>query len=143
MSSTLNLMDLKRLHRWTGIVTVVVFLGTGVYMLWQFPGLYDGNETIRYLFRANHIYLLMAGLLNLGLGLYFAAQEAGWRRTLQRVGSALLMASPVILLAAFIIEPAQPDSERLITAAGLFAALGGIGFHFTATVFRRRAGEAY
>lgn len=135
-------MDLKRLHRWTGLVTVVVFLLTGLYMRWQFPGLYDGNETIRYLFRANHIYLLMAGLLNVGLGLYFVAYPASWRRTLQRAGSALLLAAPVILLAAFFLEPPQAMPERPITAAGLFASLIGTGCHFIATFSRRRRGEA-
>lgn len=130
-------MDLKRLHRWTGIVAVVVFLGTGLYMRWQFPGLYAGNETIRHLYRANHIYLLMAGLLNVGLGLYFAAQAAGWRRTAQRVGSALLLAAPAILLAAFFFEPPHATPERPITAAGLFAALIGMGCHFIAAFFRR------
>ena len=48
---------MQRLHRWVGIVTVVVFLLTGLYMRWRFPGLYETDETIRYLFRANHIYL--------------------------------------------------------------------------------------
>lgn len=46
---TASNMDLKRLHRWTGIVTVIVFLMTGLYMRWQFPDLYAGNETIRHL----------------------------------------------------------------------------------------------
>ena len=135
-------MDLKRLHRWMGIVAVVVFLGTGLYMRWLFPDLYAGNETVRHLFRANHIYLLMAGLLNVGLGLYFTAQAAGWRQTLQRVGSVLLLAAPVMLLAAFLLEPQHAEPERPITAAGLFAALIGMGCHFIATVFRRRGGEA-
>ena len=139
---TASNMDLKRLHRWTGIVTVIVFLMTGLYMRWQFPDLYAGNETIRHLFRANHIYLLMAGLLNVGLGLYFVAQPSSWRRTLQRAGSALLLAAPVLLLAAFFFEPPHPAPERPITAAGLFAALLGMLGHFAATFFRRRRGKA-
>ena len=130
-------MNLKRIHRWTGIITVVIFLLTGLYMRWRFPGLYEGNESIRYLFRANHIYLLMAGLLNVGLGTYFVAHPAGWRRTLQNVGSALLLAASVILLVAFFLEPPQAMPERPVTAAGLFASLIGMGCHFIATFFRQ------
>ncbi len=130
-------MNLKRIHRWTGVVTVVVFLLTGAYLRWRFPGLYEGNESIRYLFRANHIYILLAGLINVGLGIYFEAHPAGWRRTLQRIGSALLLAAPVILLAAFFLEPPQAVPERPLTSAGLFASLIGMGLHFIAAFFRR------
>ena len=132
-------MDLKRIHRWTGIVTVVLFLLTGLYMRWRFPGLYEGNESIRYLFRANHIYLLLAGLLNVGLGTYFVAHPERWRRTLQRAGSALILVASALLLAAFFYEPPQAMPERPVTAAGLFAVLIGTFCHFAATFLRQRA----
>ena len=111
-------VNLQRIHRWVGIVTVIVFLLTGLYMRWRFPGLYQADETIRYLFRANHIYLLLAGLLNLGLGLYLTEQAERWRRMLQRAGSVLLVAAPVVLLAAFFYEPPQAMPERPVTRVG-------------------------
>ena len=129
-------MDSQRIHRWVGVVTVVVFLLTGLYMRWRFPGLYETDETIRHLFRANHIYILLAGLLNVGLGLYLTEQDERRRRMLQRVGSALIVAAPVVLLAAFFYEPPQATPERPVTALALFALLIGTLCHYAAT-FRR------
>ncbi|MGH2566714.1 MAG: hypothetical protein ACRDGA_00120 [Bacteroidota bacterium] len=57
--------QLAHSHIVIGIATVVVFLGTGLYMRLNFPDLYESNEAIRYLFRANHLYILFAGLLNI------------------------------------------------------------------------------
>ena len=129
-------MNLQHLHRWVGIVTVIVFLLTGLYMEWRFPSLNEADETIRSLFRANHIYLLLAGLLNLGLGLYLTEQAEHWRRMLQRVGSVLLVAAPVVLLAAFFYEPPQATPERPVTVLGVFFLLIGTLCHYAAT-FRR------
>ena len=98
-------------------------------MYLQFPELYAGNEVIRYLFRANHIYLLMAGLLNNTVGFYLVMETTPWRKTAQRVGSVLLLMAPVLLLIAFTFEPPQALPVRPITAAGLFAALFGVFCH--------------
>lgn len=131
-------MSLQRLHFWTGITVVVLFLLTGLYMRWHFPDAYAAHETIRYLYRANHIYLLFAGLVNVGLGLYLDARPDTWRKTVQRIGSVLVLAAPVLLLAAFLHEPPQAVPERPLTAAGIFSAAIGMLCHFIA-VFRRRA----
>ena len=134
--------NLKRLHWWMGLVSVVVFLATGVYMLVQFPELYEEEEEIRYLFRANHIYLLMAGLVNGALGLYYVMLPERWRQTAQRLGSVLVLAAPVLLLAAFILEPPQAIPERPVTAAGLFAAALGVFCHVIATLRRTNHTDA-
>ena len=132
-------MDVKRLHGWVGFVTVFIFLLTGLYMRWQFPDLYAGNEAARYQYRANHIYLLLAGLLNVSLWLYAAAPASGWHRRLYRLGSALLLAAPALLLAAFFIDPPQAAPERLATSLGLFVLAGGMLCH-VAAAFRRKGG---
>lgn len=133
-------MNLKRIHQGMGLVTVAVFLATGLYMRWRFPGLYEGNEVIRYLFRANHIYLLLAGLLNVALGLYLSLHPARWRGRLQRAGSVLLLMAPVLLLAAFFAEPPVPAPERPLTAAGIFATGIGMLCHLIATLYPTRRG---
>lgn len=73
------------------------------------------GETARVMFRSRHIYLLLAGLVNVGLGAYFDYRERGWRRRLQTVGSALVIAAPVLMLAAFFAEPSAPGLKRHFT----------------------------
>jgi hypothetical protein len=63
-------MVVKRIHLLLGLLTVLFFLATGAYMRARFPDLYGDNETIRYLYRANHIYILCAGLLHLPSALF-------------------------------------------------------------------------
>ena len=60
---------MKRLHLIIGLTVVVIFLLTGQYMEYVHNRLLlDGT---RMLYRSRHIYLLLAGLLNLILGIYF------------------------------------------------------------------------
>lgn len=47
---------------------MVLFLATGLYMRHHFPASYEANETVRYLYRSNHLDILYAGLLNLAPG---------------------------------------------------------------------------
>ena len=51
---------MRFLHLVVGGIVFVVFLSTGGYMQNRFPGIYHGNEAIRMMFRANHIYILLA-----------------------------------------------------------------------------------
>lgn len=125
---------MNRLHLIVGVATVSVFLGTGVYMRMGFPDLYAGNEVIRFLFRANHVYVLFAGLLNVIAGLYVIMAEVPWRRKLQQAGSWLLLASGPMLFVAFIVEPMQAGPMRPLTVSGAGVALVGVGFHFLAGV---------
>jgi hypothetical protein len=86
------------------------------------------------MYRSRHIYLLLAGLVNLGVGAYFGYRERGWRRGLQLVGSALAVAAPMLMLAAFFAEPGAPGLQRhftlpavvILSAGTLLHALSGI-----------------
>lgn len=125
---------MNRLHLIVGVATVSAFLGTGVYMRIGFPDLYAGNEVIRFLFRANHVYILFAGLLNVIAGLYVTMEEVPWRRKLQQAGSWLLLASGPIFFIAFTVEPMQAGPMRPLTVSGASVALIGVGLHFLAGV---------
>ncbi|MGI9067297.1 MAG: hypothetical protein ACR2HX_12960 [Pyrinomonadaceae bacterium] len=62
---------MKRFHLIFGLLAVVAFLLTGKYMdsyLGHLRGMPDGP---RMLYRTRHIFILLAGLLNLGIGAYF------------------------------------------------------------------------
>ena len=128
-------MNLGLLHRNVGGAIVVAFLATGFYMRFGFPELYDGNEVVRFQFRANHIYLLLAGLLNVLVGLYVAAAPAGWRRHLQHAGSVILLLAPIALLVAFFIEPPRGALFRPLTTVTMIAMVVATLLHVPA---RRR-----
>ena len=63
---------MKRFHLFFGLAIIVVFLLTGQYMDRRLDHLMYLADGPRMLFRTRHIYILMAGLLNLSLGSYFS-----------------------------------------------------------------------
>jgi hypothetical protein len=127
---------MRKLHLVLGTSLFVVFLATGYYMHTHFPAAYAGNEAVRYLYRANHIYILLSALLNLALGAHFQAAE-GARRHVQTIGSVLLLVSAVLLVAAFYREPPHANPHRPFTGYGIYAVVAGTLAHVGAA--RRRA----
>jgi hypothetical protein len=119
-------------HRSVGFVTLGLFLVSGMYMRTRFPEAYLGNESIRYLYRANHLYLLFAGLLNLLLGAYVVEASSGLRRQAQQAGSALLLFVPALLTWAFLTEPPRGVSHRPITFIAVVMAAAGTLLHVVA-----------
>ena len=74
-------MQLRKLHFVVGLAGVVAFLVTGAYMRAGFPDLYAANEVLRYLYRSNHVYVLLASLVNVALGVHLTPAPPGWRAT--------------------------------------------------------------
>ena len=117
---------MRRLHLIVGLIGVAVFLGTGVYMRTHFPALYAGNEAVRYTYRANHVYLLLASLVNVVLGVYSTRAATGWRASLATAGSVLALLSPVLLCYAFFAEAPRASPERIVTLLGVAAVALGV-----------------
>ena len=118
---------MKRLHLIVGLTVVVVFLLTGQYMEYVHNRLLaDGT---RMLYRSRHIYLLLSGLLNLILGIYFVPLPRGWRRTIQIVGTILIVLSPGLLLAGFFSEPHRGPDQTRVAALGIFSIAIGTVLH--------------
>lgn len=115
---------LARLHRWIGWTTLVVFLLTGHYMrnIHQ-PPMEELEPGLRMLLRSRHIYLLFTGLLNL---LAATRAEIGRPRWLGITASGLLMLSPVVLLAAFVVETVAFQVPTPLSIYGVQAALAGV-----------------
>ena len=103
-------MQLRKLHFVVGLAGVVAFLVTGAYMRAGFPDLYAANEVLRYLYRSNHVYILLASLVNVALGVHLTAAAPGWRATVSMVGSLLALAAPVVLCFAFFFEAPVADA---------------------------------
>jgi hypothetical protein len=112
-----------------GFLTFLIFLATGAYMRTGFPDLYSGNEVIRFLYRANHVYILFAALLNVSLGLYATEALSAWKKKLQSLGSRILLLVPVIFILAFFIEPPMASPIRPLTLASVLLTLGGMACH--------------
>jgi hypothetical protein len=123
---------LPSLHRSVGWTTVATFLVSGMYMRLRFPEAYAANESIRYLYRANHLYLLFGGLLNLLLGRYLVEAASAARRRAQMVGSTLLLFAPGALAWAFLAEPPGGSPNRPITLAAVVLAAAGTLAHVSA-----------
>ena len=120
------MVSVRSLHLVFGVGGVLAFLGTGAYMATHFPAAYEGGEPIRYLYRANHIYLLLASLVNLAIGMYRGSTRPGWRGVAGIAGSALVLAAPLILLYAFFVEPPRGVPERPATFIGALLTLAGV-----------------
>jgi hypothetical protein len=119
-------MTIKALHLLAGAGGVLAFLGTGAYMATHFPAAYEADESIRYLYRANHVYLLLGSLLNLGVGIYRTGTRPGWRGIVALAGSALVLLAPLLLLYAFFAEPPLGTPERPFSFFGVLFLLLGV-----------------
>jgi cbb3-type cytochrome oxidase subunit 1 len=122
-------MQLRTLHFAVGLAGVVAFVATGAYMRAGFPDLHAANEVLRYLYRSNHVYLLLASLVNVAVGVHLTTPALGWRATVSRIGSLLALASPAVLCFAFFLEAPVATSERVLTHVGVVAAAAGIALH--------------
>ena len=121
---------MKRFHLIIGLTVIVIFLLTGQYMEYVHNRLLpDGT---RMLYRSRHIYLLLSGLLNLVLGIYFVPQPRGWRRTIQIIGTILIVLSPGLLLAGFFSEPHKGPEQTMVAALGIFSIAIGTVLHLLA-----------
>jgi hypothetical protein len=131
-------MPVRKLHFAVGLAGVLAFLATGLYMNAGFPDLYAGNEVMRYLYRSNHVYILLASLINVALGVHLTPAAPGWRATVSRVGSFLALVAPVVLCFAFFFEAPLATPERVWTLAGVAALAAGIALHVLGGLGARR-----
>lgn len=132
---------MHKLHLWTGLAAIAVFLSTGLYMATLFPELYGGNEAIRFQFRANHVYILMAGLINVVAARNIRPDYSGWRVPVSWLSGIALLAAPFVLIAAFFIEPIHGSAQRPLTLYGVVALAVGVALLYLPgllRLFRRR-----
>jgi hypothetical protein len=72
------------------------------------------------------------------LGVYLQIRPQRWRQVLQYFGSFLLTVSSGVLVWAFIVETYQLEHFSSISRYGIFASLGGVGFHLIGGLSRDR-----
>ena len=127
-------MKLKLLHRIFGSIIIIVFLLTGQYMHHYHNHLAGMELGQRMLYRSRHIYILFAGLINIGIGSYFDYYQANWRRALQIVGSVLIAVASLLFVIAFIYEPPITNLDAPYSRLGIFGIFIGVLLHLITAV---------
>jgi len=126
---------MRRVHLIVGLLGVVAFLITGQLMKHHSPPVRVLTPDVHMMYVSHHIYLLGAALVNLVLGLYLREYSPGWRRILQRIGSAVIFLSVLSLLIAFTSEPALSLTGRSWRSYfGLISLFAGVMTHLVAAV---------
>jgi ABC-type transport system involved in cytochrome c biogenesis permease subunit len=116
-------------HLIFGILLFIAFLVTGQFMRHDFPDKSLIGEDLRLLMRSRHIYILLAALGQILLGVYFRPAAGRVQKALQLFGSVLLTISGSLLLYAFVYESYTIRHFSDISRYGLYTALGGTAFH--------------
>jgi uncharacterized membrane protein len=122
------LAKLRAIHLNAGWLFVLIFVLTGQYMRHIIHPAMETDPVLRFSIRANHIYILLFGLLHLCLGAYWRVSAKVLQQRLQLAGSGLLLAATTIAVAAFFFEP-KVGEERPALLAAMVAAVVGVGLH--------------
>jgi hypothetical protein len=125
---------MKRFHLIFGLIVLVVFLLTGQYMDRYHAHLMYTADGPRMLYRTRHIFILMSGLVHLGIGTYFVYRTPGWRRILQFLGSALITIAPVLFTIGFFYEPKLEDLYAPLSKLGIIMTAVGALLHVVSGV---------
>lgn len=120
---------LKKIHLFTGILVIIVFLLTGQFMHHQHNHLKDMDMMNRALFRAGHLYILLFGLINVSLGSYFEPYQNKIMKYLQTFGSVVVLTATFLVIYGFFIDLPTQDIERYWTRISLYLILFGVVIH--------------
>ena len=120
---------MKRFHLIFGLTVLVVFLLTGQYMDRYHNHLQFMADGPRMLYRSRHIFILMSGLLHLGIGTYFSSRPTATRRALQISGSILITVASVIFTIAFFYEPRLEGLQNHLSLPGMIMIAVGTLLH--------------
>jgi hypothetical protein len=126
--------EMKRLHKVVGLSVIVAFLLTGQFLDHHNPRMTELDDGTRMMFRSRHIYILLAGLLNLGIGIYFSYGPTRRRKVIQVIGSCLIVVAPFLLIGAFFYEPTLEGLQGTLTLPAMIALLTGTLLHFVSGV---------
>jgi hypothetical protein len=96
---------MRKVHFIFGVFVVIAFLLTGQYMDKYFNHMVGVPDGPRLLYRTRHIFILLAGLLNLAIAAYFTYRIQPWRKIIQLLGSLLVIIASLLFLFAFFYEP--------------------------------------
>ena len=120
---------MKRFHLIFGVLVLITFVLTGQYMdryQQHLRGMADGP---RMLFRSRHIFILLSGLLHLGIGTYWQTRAAAAAKALLLIGSLLITSASVFFIVAFIYEPWLERLQGPYASVAIYSIAAGTLLH--------------
>jgi hypothetical protein len=120
---------MKKIHLIFGAAVVVAFLLTGQYMDKIYNHLVGMADGPRLLYRTRHIFILLSGLLNLGIGAYFTDRLEPLQRAMQLLGSLLIFVASFLFLIAFFYEPSSGTLRTPFSHWGTYTIATGALLH--------------
>lgn len=127
------------LHLIFGLVLFIVFTQTGAFMRADFPDKEAIPQEFRMLMRSRHIYILFSALIHIVLGIYYRRAAERWRSAVQYLGSAMLILSSALLLAAFVTETYYDRAFSDVSRYGIYTSLAGVVLHMLGGVTRENS----
>ncbi len=128
---------IKHIHYWVGLLGLLAFILTGYYMHFFYDHLKGMPNETRMLYRSSHIYILLASIINLVIGVYLTPLKEKIKTKLQYIASALILIAPILLLIGFFTEAHMQELQRPFSKLGTFILFGSsllfsyIGFNKT------------
>lgn len=132
---------MKKVHLIFGVAVVITFLLTGQYMDKHFNHLRGMADAPRLLYRTRHIFILLSGLLNLGIGAYFTYRIGTWQRAIQLLGSILIFTASILFVIGFFYEPNLSNLRTPLSHYGAYAIAAGAVLHVISGVNARAKDE--
>ena len=120
---------MKKVHLIFGACVVVAFLLTGQYMDKFYNHMAGVPDAQRLLYRTRHIFILLAGLLNLGIGAYFTYRTETWCRMVQLLGSLLIFTASLLFIIAFFYKPNLHNLHTPLSHWGTYTIATGALLH--------------
>ena len=132
---------LKKLHLISGVLFLFVFAITGAYMLFVLNLPEQPFDASRMMYRASHMYLLIAACVNVMAGIHWQRFSNPVANQIQVIGSILLLVMLPLFLWAFLVEPREADMERGLTFWANVSLLTGTGLSLLALVWQKRSAD--
>jgi hypothetical protein len=129
---------MKKVHLIFGACVVLAFVLTGQYMDKYYNHMVGVPDGPRLLYRTRHIFILLSGLLNLGIGAYFTYRIERWRRTMQLLGSLCIFAASFLYLSAFFYEPKLSNLYTPLSHWGTYLIAAGAILHVLSGAAQKR-----
>jgi len=133
---------MKKVHLIFGACVVLAFLLTGQYMDKYHNHMVGVPDGPRLLYRTRHIFILLSGLVNLGIGAYFTYRIERWRRTIQLLGSLFFFAASFLYLSAFFYEPKLSNLYTPLSHWGTYLIAAGAVLHVVSGVGQKRVTDS-
>jgi hypothetical protein len=112
-----------------GLLLFVVFTITGQYMRADFPDKEEMDQTLRFLMRSRHIYILLSSLIHISLGIGLQLRPGLAQKMFQIAGSIVLVTSSLLLFWAFVVETYYLQGYSSYSSDGLYLSLAGVVLH--------------